>query len=87
MTHRAKVISFSGINMGRTQEEILASLEKRLNETRSMSPDLICFPEEVLIMGGDGKNPNWVENNAKALDLMRKYAVELHTNIVVNLEE
>ncbi len=87
MTHKAKVISFSGINMGRTQEEILVSLEKRLNEARGMSPDLICFPEEVLIMGGDKENPNWVENNGKALELMRKYAVELHTNIVVNLEE
>ena len=85
--HKAKVITFSGIGMGQTQEEILDNLAKRLEMCRGMSPDLICFPEEVLIMGGDKNNPRWAENNAAALALMQTYAAELHTNIVVNLEE
>ena len=87
MTNKAKVITFSGVNMGRTQEDILASFEKQLKECEKQSPDLICFPEEMLILGGDGNNANWVKNNEKALQLALEYAVKLHSNIVVNLEE
>lgn len=87
MNKKAKVVTFSGFGMGWTQEEILVSLEKHLKECRKMSADLICFPEEVLIMGGDVNNPNWASNNQKALDMVRRYAVELHSNIVINLEE
>ena len=87
MMKKAKVLTFSGVNMGRTQEEILISFEKQLEECVKQSPDLICFPEEMLILGGDGNNPNWVENNEKALQLALEYAKKLHSNIVINLEE
>jgi len=87
MKNKANIITFSSRGFGRTQEGILASLERRLAELHRLSPDLICFPEEVLISGGDKNNPRWEENNAAALALMRRYAALYRTNIVCNLEE
>lgn len=83
----AKIITFSSRGMGRSQEEILISLERKLEEFRAIKADLLCFPEEVLLSAGDGNNPNWERNNLAALELMQRYAAELRTNIVTNLEE
>lgn len=87
MTARANILSWSAKNFGRTQEEILRTLEAKLREAASLSPDLICFPEEVLISSGDKQNPRWAENNAAALSLLRDGAARLRTNIVCCLEE
>lgn len=82
-----KIITFSAKNFGGTQEKILATFEQKLEELRSTTMDLLCFPEELLISSGDKNNPNTVENNRRALELAKKYAAELHTNMVVSLTE
>jgi len=74
----ANIVSFSSVGLGRTQKEILLGLEKRLNEIRYCKPDLVCFPEEILISGGDHSD-DWEANNAAALTLCREYAKKLHT--------
>lgn len=84
---KANIYSFSAMGLGRTQEDILVGLETKLKELRGCTPDLVCFPEEVLVTGGDKNNPRWAENNQAALELMQRYAVELHTNIIIGLEE
>ena len=81
------IASFSSRGMGRTQEEILASMDTRFATLASLSPDLVVFPEEVLISGGDRDNPRWEENNAAALALAKSWAAKLRTNVCVNLEE
>jgi len=86
MGKRAKVISLSVYYPGKTQEEILAAIEERLEEIRGCRPDLVCLPEEPLISGGDKTNPGWAENNRKLLEMCRRFAREVGTNVVVNPE-
>ena len=62
-------------------------LQRQLDQAASCSPDLLCFPEEVLIAGADDTNPRTMENNKKALSMMQEGARRLHTNIVVGLME
>ncbi|MBQ2709565.1 MAG: carbon-nitrogen hydrolase family protein [Clostridia bacterium] len=81
------IVTFSSRNMGRSQEEILTAMDARFASIASLSPDLVVFPEEVLISGGDKTNPNWEKNNADALALSIRWAKALHTNVCVNLEE
>lgn len=84
---KSRIITFSSRGLGRGQEEILDGLERRLDGISKLRPDLVCFPEEVLLSGGDRNNPRWQENNAKALGLFLSSARELNTNIAVGLEE
>ena len=87
MGHSARVITFSAVCPGKRQEQVLDLLRRQLNEAGNCSPYLLCFPEEVLIAGGDEANPRTTENNRTALELMQKSAREMHTNIVVGLME
>ena len=89
MGKRANILTWSTLshNKMRTQEELLSLLEQQLAESEKMNPDLICFSEEVLLSGGDGKNPAWVQNNEIALSMMKEGAKRMHTNIIICLEE
>lgn len=87
MSKKANIISFSSRGFGRTQSEILASLGRKFDEISKLRPDLVCFPEEVLISGGDSANPDWERNNSLALELCRTRARKLCTNVEVCLEE
>lgn len=89
MGKRAKILTWSTCNHKglRTQEEMLQLLEQQMTESEKMQPDLICFSEEVLISGGDGKNPAWVQNNERALSMAREGARKMNTNIIICLEE
>ena len=89
MGKKATVLSWTlkGRGGGCSQEQVLERMQKMLAECKHLKPDLICFPEEALIACGDHNNPNWVENNRKALEMMRENARALHTNIVICLEE
>ncbi len=84
---KSRIVSFTARNWGRTQEDILKTLESKLASLEKTAPDLVCFPEEVLISTGDRDNPASDANNAAALELARQYAAKLHTNLVVSLEE
>ena len=81
------IITFSSKGFGRTQTEILRSLSEKLNEIEKLRPDLVCFPEELLISGGDSDNPDWMKNNSLALELCRNAAKRLSTHIEICLEE
>ena len=81
------IITFSSKGFGRTQTEILRSLSEKLNEIEKLRPDLVCFPEELLISGGDSDNPDWVKNNSLALEMCQSAAKRLSTHIEICLEE
>ena len=83
----AKIMTFSARNFGSTQEEILATFEKKLKELQNTTMDLLCFPEEFLISSADRDNPNAVANYRRVLELSREYAAKLHTNVVVSVME
>ena len=87
MAKKSNIITFSSRGFGRTQSEILASLGKKFEEISKLRPDLVCFPEEILISGGDSSNPNWERNNSLALELCRTQAKKLRANVEVCLEE
>jgi len=83
----AKIMTCSARNFGSTQEQILASYEKKLKELQNTTMDLLCFPEEFLISAGDKNNPNAVANYRRVLELAKEYAAKLHTNMVVSATE
>lgn len=84
---KTRILTFSGRGLGRTQPEILHAIAEKLSDCAALHPDLICFPEEVLICGGDNGNPDWAAHNASALAMFRVQAARLHANIVCGLEE
>lgn len=87
MGKKANIITFSARGFGRTQEEIIESIRAKFGEISQLRPDLVCFPEEVLISGGDGKNPDWIKNNRTALEICLTEAKRIGTNVEICLEE
>ena len=84
---KTRILTFSGRGLGGTQPEILHAVAEKLSDCAALHPDLICFPEEVLICGGDNGTPDWAAHNAAALAMFRAQAARLHANIVCGLEE
>ena len=84
---KTRIVTFSGRGLGRTQPEVLHTMAQKLSACEALHPDLICFPEEVLICGGDAANPDWAAHNAAALAMLRTQAARLHANVVCGLEE
>ena len=46
---KTRILTFSGRGLGGTQPEILHAVAEKLSDCAALHPDLICFPEEVLI--------------------------------------
>lgn len=84
----AKIVSISLPDRGQvSQVQLMELILKKVYETRAITPDLICLPEEVLLLCTDSQNPDKLSNNRKLLQQLQQAAKELHCNILCSLEE
>lgn len=84
----AKIVSISFPDRGSiTQVQLMELIMKRVYETRELNPDLICLPEEALLLCTDSGNPDKLSNNSKLLEQLQEAAKALHCNILCSLEE
>ena len=72
---------------GRTQEEIVPVILRKIESVRGYQPDLIVLPEAFLKIGGDKLNPRWREITEHMLTELRRLARDMSCYIAVPVYE
>lgn len=90
MSRTVTIASF-GLNnrflQGKSQEDMVEIVLKKLNSVKGYSPDLVCFPEIFLKSGGDIHNPDWNAISQRTLSLLQDQAKQMHCYIVASIYE
>lgn len=90
MAGKAKIAALAFGNVtrqGKRQEEMLAHCLAVLEQLAGCHTDLVCFPEEVLIAGGQREHPDWAALNAHLLDRLCEWARKAGSMVACCLEE
>ena len=72
---------------GRTQEEIVPVILRKIESVRGYQPDLIVLPEAFLKIGGDKLNPRWREITEHMLTELRRLARDMSCYIAAPVYE
>ena len=72
---------------GRTQEEIVPVILRKIESVRGYQPDLIVLPEAFLKIGGDKLNPRWREITEHMLSELSRLARDLGCYIAAPVYE
>lgn len=90
MGKKVKVAAF-GLNedflRGKTQEEIIPEILKKVDTVRGYQPDLVVLPEAFMKIGGDRLNPNWEALTNEMVAKLQRCAAEMKCYIVAPVYE
>jgi beta-ureidopropionase len=90
MIRKAVVASF-GMNQrfffGKTQEEMADITLAKLDSVKGYHPDLVCFPEISLNIGGERENPNWAAISRRLVETLRERAKAMGSYIIASVYE
>ncbi len=90
MGKKVKVATF-GLNeaflRGKTQEDMIPEINKKVDTVSGYGVDLIVFPEAFMKTGGDKLNPNWEMLTNQVLESLQERAKELHCYIAAPVYE